>query len=165
MELSDPATPAPVDATKRRKSGRAIHKPVLYQPAPDSSVAIGGGKRKRAAPAETEMEVDSMGEETNSEGDESEPDEEELKEQRRRARKVTKTQKKPASKKPKTTAGETTRLVMRPATNGTKKPSRSKKPSARQNIADDEGTGLYGEHQSSATTGAMTNLFQRRSSR
>lgn len=146
MELSDPVTPAPVDAPNRRKSGRAIQKPVLYQPAPDISVANGSGKRKRTVPAEVEMDMDSMGEETSSEGDESEPDEEELKEQRRRAKKGTKTQRKPAVKKPKTAAGEPTKLVMRPATNGAKKQSRAKKPSARQNVGEDEGTGLYGEH-------------------
>ena len=146
MERSDPTISTPVDATSRRKSGRAIHKPVLYQPAPDTSVANGSGKRKRAAPAEMEIDVDSMGEETQSEGEDSEPDEEELKEQRRRAKNATKTQRKPAAKKPKTTSGETTKLVMRPATNGTKRPSRAKKPSARQVVADNEETGLYGEH-------------------
>lgn len=145
MELSDPVTPAPADAPNRRKSGRAIQKPVLYQPAPDTSVANGSGKRKRGAPVEPELEVDSMDEQTSSEGDESEPDEEELKEQRRRAKKASKPQRKPAVKKPKTAAGETTKLVMRPATNGAKKPSRSKKPSAKQDVTADEGTGLYGE--------------------
>ncbi|MCJ1247723.1 hypothetical protein MMC30_004938 [Trapelia coarctata] len=145
MELSGPATPAPVDATSRRKSGRAIHKPVLYQPAPDTSVTNGSGKRKRAAPAAVEMEVDSVGEETSSDRDESEPDEEELREQRRRAKKATKSQRKPAAKKPKTSTGETTKLAMRPATNGTKKASRPRKASAKQNLTADEGTGLYAE--------------------
>lgn len=165
MELSDPATPAPVDAPNRRRSGRAIQKTVLYQPTPDTSVTNGSGKRKRAAPVETEVEADSMDEQTSSEGDESEPDEEELKEQRRRAKKAHRSLKRPAAKKPKTAAGEATKLVMRPATNGAKQPSRHRKPSAEQNVTIDQGAGLYGEHINAARSSALANTFQRRSSR
>ena len=146
MELSDPATPAIADAPNRRKSGRAIQKPVLYQQDPNlSAVSNGSGKRKRTIPAEVDTDVDPMGEETSSDENESEPDEEELKEKRRRAPKAKNAQRKPAAKKPKTATVGTTKLVMRPATNGVKRPSKPRKRSATKNTADGEGSGLYGE--------------------
>ena len=96
-------------------------------------------------PAEVDTDVDPLGEETSSDENESEPDEEELKEKRRRAPRVKKAQSKPATKKPKTTTVGTTKLVMRPATNGVKKPSKPRNRSAKKNTTDEEGSGLYGK--------------------
>lgn len=148
MDLSDPATPhassSPNDATSTRRSGRVKHKPVLLQTDPNASLlANGTGKRKRDANLE-EDDVDIIGSES-SDLDESngDPDEEELKEKRRKSRSK-KPVTKPAAKKPKTGAPNTTSLPVRPATNGVKKPSKPRqtraKPSA---VIDDEGTGLF----------------------
>ena len=147
MELSDPATPATMDAPNRRKSARTVQKPISYQQ--DQIVSIGrtgSGKRKRGDTTNTDIDADSLGEETSSDDNESDPDEEELKEQRRRAPRIKRVQSKPASKKPKTARPTTTSLAMRPATNGVKKPTKPRKPRAKQNATDSDETGLYGEY-------------------
>ena len=148
MELSDPATPATMDAPNRRKSARTVQKPVSYQQDPIVSVgSTGSGKRKRGGdPTDVDIDADPLGEETSSDDNESDPDEEELKEQRRRAPKVKRPQSKPAAKKPKTARPATTNLAMRPATNGVKKPTKPRKPRAKQNATDPDETGLYGEY-------------------
>ena len=149
MELSDPASPkySANDAINRRKSGRAKQKPVLYQQDPNISiVSNASGKRKRAelqgGDVVNDNEDGSEEESTVSESD-GDPDEEELKEKRRRVAKSKKGHSKPAAKKPKTSADATTKLPMRPATNGVKK-AKTWKPRARQNAAVEDGTGLYG---------------------
>lgn len=92
----------------------------------------------------TDAQDDDSEEETSPENSDGDADEEEAKEKNRRAAKSKKIQSKPAAKKPKTAAAMTTKLAVRPATNGIKKPAKPKKPRARANftIADD-GTGLY----------------------
>lgn len=146
MELSDPATPATLGAPNRRKSGRAVQKPVsVYQPNPGVLIgSSGSGKRKRADAVDIDTDADPMSDATSSEENESEPDEEELKEQRRRASKGKKVQSKPAAKKPRTAATGTTNLAMRPATNGAKKASKPRKPRVKKFGTDSQETGLYG---------------------
>ncbi|MCJ1396812.1 hypothetical protein MMC11_000002 [Xylographa trunciseda] len=146
MELSDPATPATTDAPNRRKSARSVQKPISYQQ--DLNASIGGtgsGKRKRGETTDVDIDADPLGDETSSDENESDPDEEELKEQRRRAPKVKRVQDKPVAKKPKNTRAPTTSLAMRPATNGVKKPSKPRKPRAKQNTTDPDETGLYAD--------------------
>ena len=153
MEPSDPAATssspaAPNDATNRRRSGRAKHQPVLFHEDPNiPQSSLTNGKRKRAQargvtgdePSSEEEE-----EEESAEG-ESDPDEEELKERRRKATKAKKPSSKPVAKKPKTNGATTTKLPVRPASNGFKKPAAPKKVRARPNLAvvEDE-SGLYG---------------------
>ena len=154
MEISDPATPdqAVKDATNRRKSGRAKTKPLLYQEDPNVSVASNGsGKRKRVplgrrgygGSDRDELGGSDEAEESDSEESEGEADEEELKEKRRRTAKSKKTQSKPVAKKPRTANANTTKLAMRPATNGVKV-SKPRKPRAQHGAAIAGGTGLYG---------------------
>jgi hypothetical protein len=112
-----------------------------------SQVTNGTGKRKRTdlrGGDMTDAQDDDSEEETSPENSDGDADEEEAKEKNRRAAKSKKIQSKPAAKKPKTAAAMTTKLAVRPATNGIKKPAKPKKPRARANftIADD-GTGLY----------------------
>ena len=149
MELSDPATRAgdfgANDSTNRRKSGRPKQQPVLLQQDPNAN--IGSVKRKRA---ELRNEVDDPDRENVSEDEESledsegEADEEELKEKRKKTR-TKKLSSKPAAKKARLSNNSTTKLAVRPATNGVKKPSKPRKPRARVTSATEEdGTGLYG---------------------
>ena len=154
MERSDPATPDPTSsangATNRRRSGRTVHKPVLLQEDPNvSQVTNGSGKRKRADIRGGDMsdaQDDDSEEETTPEASDGDADEEELREQNKRAARSKKAQNKLAVKKPKTAAAKTTKLVVRPATNGFKKPAKPRKPRARPNFtAADDGTGLYCE--------------------
>ncbi|MCJ1431277.1 hypothetical protein MMC27_000628 [Xylographa pallens] len=135
-----------MDAPNRRKSARTVQKPISYQQ--DQIVSIGStgsGKRKRGDTTNVDIDADSLGEETSSDDNESDPDEEELKEQRRRAPKIKRVQSKPAAKKPKTAGPTTTSLAMRPATNGVKKPTKPRKPRAKQNATDPDETGLYAD--------------------
>lgn len=125
MVSSSPPT-ASAESTSRRKSGRIVQKPELYQP--DSSTPArsnGSSKRKRAGEAIDDEDEDELEESEDDEQD-SDPDEEELKE-RRRAAKVKPTKSKPAAKKPKPTVGKTIDLAMRPATNGVRKVTKGKK--------------------------------------
>lgn len=141
MEMSDPpsSSAAAQDAPNRRKSGRAIHKPVLYQGDPNVSIST-NGSAKRKRPEKTAVDAeDDLGDESSSGGNESDPDEEELKEKRRRAGKGKKTLNKPAAKKPKMTKDDPLKLAMRPATNGVKKPSKPRKPRAKVNVPAGEG--------------------------
>lgn len=151
MELSDPAvsSPSPTnnDATNRRRSGRTKQQPVLYQKDPNIFYSSSGGeKRKRVASHGGDaqgQDVDSE-DESDPEGSDSGPDEEELKERRKKIMKARKPSDRPASKKPKTTATITTKLPVRPATNGFKKPAKPKKTRARPSAAvPDEDGGLY----------------------
>ncbi|MCJ1394848.1 hypothetical protein MMC18_008887 [Xylographa bjoerkii] len=146
MELSDPAKPATTNAPNRRKSARTVQKPISYQQDLNLTIgSTGSGKRKRGDITDVDIDADPLGDETSSDDNESDPDEEELKEQRRHAPKVQKAQNKPAAKKPKTTRPATTSLAMRPATNGVKKSSKSRKPRAKQNTTDPDETGLYAD--------------------
>ncbi|KAL9112506.1 MAG: hypothetical protein Q9187_007767, partial [Circinaria calcarea] len=146
MELSDPAT-SEMDATNRRRSGRATQKPALYQQDPNIAIrSNGNGKRKRAVTVEVELEDEDV-EESSPDESEGDPDEEELKEKRKKASKLKPTPKKPAAKRSKTVTNTAMKLPMRPATNGVKKTPKPRKPRARQNTdtADEgsEDSGLY----------------------
>ncbi|MCJ1376989.1 hypothetical protein MMC17_000079 [Xylographa soralifera] len=146
MELSDPVTPATTDTPNRRKSTRTAQKPISYQQNQIVSIgSTGSGKRKRGDNTNIDIDADPLGDETSSDDNESDPDEEELKELRRRAPSVKRVQKKPAAKKSKTTRPATTSLAMRPATNGIKKPTKPRKPRAKQNITDPDETSLYAD--------------------
>jgi cohesin complex subunit SA-1/2 len=144
---------AVADATTRRKSGRVVHKPDIYQP--DASAPVGpngSAKRKRDAPPVAEPEDDIDSEDVSD--DEGEPDDEELREQRRKT-KSRPGKSKPANKKPKVAKNESISLAMRPATNGVKRSSKPKKARARHGTAAGaEGTGLYGawKHHEKAET-------------
>ena len=151
MELPDPAasssSPTNNDATNRRRSGRTKQQPVLYQKDPNILYSSSGGeKRKRVASHGGDVhrqDVDSE-DESDPEGSDSGPDEEELKERRKNIFKARKPSDRPASKKPKTAAAITTKLPVRPATNGFKKPAKPKKTRARPSAAvPDEDGGLY----------------------
>ena len=145
MEVSEPSPQPSTDATNRRKSGRAVQKPVLYQEDPRVSLSVNGSTKRKRSDGVPEGD-DDANEESSGPEDESEPDEEELKEQRRRAKKPAQA-KKPAAKKPKRSGEPGVTLAMRPATNGVKKASKARKPRTRiagTNVADAEGTGLYG---------------------
>ena len=150
MQSSDPATPASMNATGRRKSGRAIQKPVLYQQDPNISINDSiSGKRKRARNDETEEDVDLVDAESSLDEEESDPDEEELKEQRRRVARERKVLSKPATKRARPREDGSVKLAMRPATNGTKKASKPKAARGRRKavttgIEDD----LYGTYDS-----------------
>lgn len=140
MELSDPGSS---NAINRRKSGRAVKKPELFQDDP-ATLSAGSAKRKRADRAGGEDE--DMGDDASDEDsvDESDgvADEEELKERRRRSRRAKKVQSKPVAKKPKTVNGMG-KLAIRPAPNGVKKAPRPKKSHPRPSAAE-ETDGLYG---------------------
>ena len=154
MDRSSPATPEASSsangANNRRRSGRTVHKPVLLQEDPNlSQVTNSNGKRKRTDPRGgdvTDAHDEESEEETSPDDSDGDADEEEVKEKNRRAAKLKRAQSKPAAKKPKTATATTTKLAVRPATNGFRKPAKPKKPRARANftIADD-GTGLYCE--------------------
>ncbi|KAL8815909.1 MAG: hypothetical protein Q9191_008407, partial [Dirinaria sp. TL-2023a] len=146
MELSDPvapsSSPATNDATNRRRSGRARQQPVLYQPdptIPKSSSASAKRKRTELRGGDVDGDDDVSESESDPAVSESDPDEEELRDRRKKAKKAPS---KPAVKKPKTL--KTTKLAVRPATNGVTKPVKAKKPRARPSAvaALDEG-GLY----------------------
>lgn len=145
MELSRPSSPDSVsannnNATSRRKSARARQKPVLLQEEHyASSYSNGSNKRKRgkvqrvAVPAEDPTDPKEISEEE-SESDDSdgEPDPEEVKDKRKRKAPAPKRNPaKPAAKKLKTADAQTLKLPVRPATNGTRKVSKSKKIEAR----------------------------------
>lgn len=154
MELSDPAAPDPTpnNATTQRKSARNRQKPVLLQEDPYvSKISNGSTKRKRADLRDKDSPDpldDASDEETSLDESDGDPDEEELKEKREKRRRASKTKKvtsKPAAKKPKTARAPTTKLVVRPAVNGTKNAPKPKKPQARSNtVVSHSGTGLYG---------------------
>ena len=151
MELSDPATPDPTttnnNATNRRKSTRTKQKPILLQEDPYvSNVSNGSTKRKRAETRdEDSADQEDIVDESSMDESDGDPDEEELKEKRRRAPKPKKPSSKPVAKKPKTTNAPTTKLAVRPATNGAKNAPKPKKARARSNTATSAiGTGLYG---------------------
>ena len=151
MEFSDPVTPdTSLDMTStvnRRKSGRAIHKPVLLNKDPNiAQVSTGSsGKRKRADPLVQDL-INSSDAESEDEpsDDESDPDEEELKERRRKASRSKKASSKSSTKKQRTGPALTTNLAVRPAVNGARKAAKPKQPRARplQN-GEDTGSGLY----------------------
>ncbi len=134
------------NTTSRRKSGRAVQAPVLLSKDPSLVENNGNiGKRKRTqlrggdAPDASDEEDDEE-----SDQDESDPDEEELKEKRRKAAK--KATPKPAPKRSRTADPATTKLAVRPATNGTSKPAKPRKPKTRQaGPLVGDGTGLYGK--------------------
>lgn len=158
MELSRPSSPDSVsadnNATSRRKSARARQKPVLLQEENyASSYSNGSNKRKRgkvqrvAVPGEDPADPKEISEEE-SESDDSDgdPDPEEVKDKRKRkAPAPKKNPAKPAAKKLKTANAQTLKLPVRPATNGTRKASKSKKTEARMSpTVSNRETGLYG---------------------
>lgn len=151
MDHSDPSTPDTSvevrNTPNRRKSGRARQAPVLLSQDPNHTEQItNGAKRKRTELRGGEpLEVDEDEDESDDESDEeeSDPDEEELKERRRKASK--KVTSKPAPKKSRTSGPATTKLAVRPATNGTGKASKAQKSKARPTgAAAVDGTGLFG---------------------
>lgn len=152
MELSDAAvsssSPFNNDATNRRRSGRTKQQPVLYQKDPNIPYSSSGGeKRKRVASRGDDVveRVDDSEDDSGSDGGDSGPGEEELKERRKRAPQARKPSVRPAAKKPRTSAAMTTKLPVRPATNGFKKPAKPRKSRARPSAAVlDEDGGLYG---------------------
>ena len=148
MESSDPAptssSPPTNGATNRRRSGRAKNQPVLFQEDPNiPQSSSSNGKRKRVhLRGGDATEEDGTSDEEESVQGESDPDEEELKERRRKAKKPFA---KPAAKRAKTN-GVTTKLAVRPANNGLKKPAPPKRSRAQPNPAVmDEESGLYGK--------------------
>lgn len=159
MELSRPSSPDSVsadnnNATSQRKSVRARQKPVLLQEEHyASSYSNGSNKRKRgkvqrvAVPAEDPADPKEISEEESESNDsDGEPDPEEVKDKRKRkAPAPKKNPAKPAAKKLKTADAQTLKLPVRPATNGTRKASKSKKIEARISPAvENHETGLYG---------------------
>ncbi|KAK2759142.1 hypothetical protein FQN54_003241 [Arachnomyces sp. PD_36] len=169
--LSEPEDNASSPAAEnRRKSGRATRKPELFsQVSADNNNTANSGrsKRKRAAGQdadnededENEDEVDED-EEDASDSDESdgEADEEELKEKRKKSRRTSSQKKKKpnakpkakpagsrAAKKPKMTNGFGTELAIRPAVNGKKTASKSKKARARPGQIVVQEDGLFAE--------------------
>lgn len=143
------------DATTRRKSGRVVHKPDIYQPDSGPPAAPNGNaKRKRDAPPlaapqddPEDEEEDEEEEEEEEEGEDSGPDDEEERDQRRKARSRGGKKRAPANKKPKTSkSSEGISLAMRPATNGVKRSSKPKAPRRprKSGNAGADGTGLYG---------------------
>ena len=152
MDPSDPAVPSSSpsnnDATNRRRSGRAKQQPVPYWKDPNIPQSSSSGeKRKRNASRNGDMngQDDDSEEESEPQGSESGPDEEELKKRRRKAPRPRKPASRPTSKKPKTAISMTTKLPVRPATNGFKKPAKPKKSRARSSAAVlDKDSGLYG---------------------
>ena len=149
MDVSNVGTAPSTDAPNRRKSGRAIHKPVLYQEDPNVSITTNGSAKRKREERVAADAGEEMGHETSSNGEESEPDEEELKENRRRKPKAKKVLTKPAAKKPKTAKDDAVKLAMRPVTNGVKKASKPRKPRARVSVRVEEASGLYGLSHSS----------------
>ena len=148
MEPSDPvptsSSPPTNGATNRRRSGRAKNQPVFFQEDPNiPQSSSSNGKRKRVnLRGGDATEEDGTSDEDESVQGESDPDEEELKERRRKAKKPSA---KPAAKRVKTN-GVTTKLAVRPANNGFKKPAPPRKARARPNTAVmDEESGLYGK--------------------
>ena len=149
MQYSEPSTPATMDATNRRKSGRAVQKPVLYQQDPNLSIASSGsGKRKRGhdVGGDDVNDEEPLAEESSPDEEDSEPDEEELKEQRKRAARGKKTQSRPATKKAKTGGNGTVKLAMRPATNGIRRATKPKAARARKKIGGFDDDSLYGNN-------------------
>lgn len=97
-------------------------------------------------PAEDPADPNQISEEE-SEPDDSdgEPDLEEVKDKKRKAPAAKKNPAKPAAKKIKMADAQTLKLPVRPATNGIRKPYKSKKVAARTSPAvSNHETGLYG---------------------
>lgn len=155
--MEDTSTPE-ADAQSRRKSGRVVQKPVLFQEDPDVPTTANHSTKRKRGSAHGSPDTNGAGgddardtESSDDDGeddDESEPDEEERARQRRRAR-TKKNKSKPAAKKPKVAQDSTVELTIRPATNGIKKATKPRKPRAkparRSGSAADVGTGLYNE--------------------
>ena len=146
MDTSKPVASSPAeDATNRRRSGRTVKQPVLYQEDPNISTPTNGAppKRKRAQRVDTgnQNEEDETGNENSDDGVLSDEEVLELK------KKAKKAPRKPATKRVKTAQTDGLTLAIRPAVNGVKKPSKPKpkKPRAKVTMPGGaEGTGLYG---------------------
>ena len=140
------ATPNGTQETSRRKSGRVIRKPDIFdeEDFSGSRLSNGSAKRKRAVDGETlePDEDDASGEESEEES-ESEPDEEEMREKRRAQRKKTTTMK-PAAKRAKTLNGANTTLAIRSA-NILNKPKGAKTQKARARPSQVHKEGLFAE--------------------
>ena len=131
MADSSPISSSAPDATNRRRSGRVVSKPVFY--AEDLNVSVhtnGSSKRKRAGNVENDIDSDNH-----------EDSEDDFEDEQPKKSKGKKTARKPANKKPKTVQGAT-KLVMRPAVNGSRQPSKPKKSRARESTI--EAGSLYG---------------------
>ena len=135
---------SPADATSRRRSGRTVKQPVLYQEDPNISTPTNGApKRKRAQHVGTENQNEEDGS-GNEDSDDGVPGEEEVAEPKKKPRKAPR-----AAKKAKTAQPESLTLAIRPAVNGARRPSKPKpkpkKPRAKVTmLGGTEGTGLYG---------------------
>lgn len=131
MAEGSPISSSAPDATNRRRSDRVVSKPVFYTEDPDITVNTNGSsKRKRAGNIEHD-----------GNSDESENGEDGFEDEQPKKGKGKRTARKPANKKPKTMQGAT-KLVMRPAVNGSSQPSKPKKSRARE-FGIDDGS-LYG---------------------
>lgn len=143
MDALEPPASSPADAPNRRRSGRTVKQPILYQADPKISIPTNGtAKRKRAQRAESE--VQDAEEDMDDEGSDEDSEPEEMKASKRKAKKAPR---KPAAKKIKTAPPGGLTLAMRPAPNGVKKPSKPKPRKARPGVtmaSGAEGTGLYG---------------------
>ena len=147
MDTSKPIASSPTeDATNRRRSGRTVKQPVLYQEDPNISIQTNGApKRKRAQHVNSKNQnEDGSGNEDSDDDEVLSEEDEEVTELKKKAKKAPR---KPATKKVKTAQTDGLTLAIRPAVNGVKKPSkpRPKKPRAKVTMPSGaEGTGLYG---------------------
>ncbi|MCJ1313902.1 hypothetical protein MMC25_007582 [Agyrium rufum] len=142
MESSPQMTSEP---DQRRKSGRVRNPTTPYQPdAATPGPVANATKRKRVTNGHiAEVNAnDSDEEESETEENDSSPDEEELKEQRRKSR-AKPASKKPTAKRTKITNTSTQSLPMRPASNGIRKVSKSRKL-AKPIISDTDEEGIFG---------------------
>ena len=167
MNGSEQADSSPGDAISRRRSGRTVKQPVLFQDDPNVSITTNGGsKRKRAQRVETNNQGEEEDQENEDSDDEDEHAEEVLKATKKRA---TKAPRKPAAKKAKTAQPGNLTLAYRPAVNGAGKPSKSRSRKSRAKgttSSGAEGTGLYGMRVLLCLTCVKTNapaaeVFQR----
>ena len=145
MNATESAVSSPADATNRRRSGRTVKQPVLYQEDPNISISTNGvAKRKRAQRVDEEGQNTEEDDENGASSDDGEPGEDELRANKKKAKKGPR---KPAAKRVKTAQSEAVTLAMRPAPNGVKKSSKSKpeKQRARVSMSGSDGTGLYGK--------------------
>ena len=145
MNATEPAPSSPTDAPNRRRSGRTVKQPVLYQEDPNISISTNGTAKRKRAPRASAAEQDAEEESEDEDlSDDDEPVEDHTKAGKKKAKKAPR---KPAAKKVKTAQSEALTLAMRPAPNGIKKPSKPRSKQQRAKVTmpgGAEGTGLYG---------------------
>lgn len=130
----------------RRRSGRTIRKPDLYSQENNDTIPSGlaSAKRKRAhldKADDLEDADESSDEDSEDDDQDEEPDDEELKEQRQIQRKKRTNQ--PATKRVRTTNGNSTTLAIRSANNSTSRFTKSQKARSRPSQAHQGG--LYAD--------------------